>query len=252
MSTSPPAPGPRITSLDEHPRRPGRVSVFIDGVVIGRLSLDQIADLGAHEGSLVTPALQRDLEVAVRRTALLDKALDLLAVRARSAGELRRRLVRPRAARRRAPRPDARATPPEAPQAPDPQDIDWVVARLAAQGYLDDAQFARQVARARIVGGGISRRRLQDELYRRGVGRDVAAEAIDDTLSDAQLDEYSAARDAAQKRLRSLGSLERMVLRRRLYGFLARRGYEPDVVHRVMREVLAGHDETEEPGDTAR
>lgn len=251
MSLPPLQPTARITALDEHPRRPGRVSVSIDGAAIGTLSLDQVADLGVREGGPVTVTMRRDLEIGVRRTALLDKALDLLAVRARSAGELRRRLTRPRAAKRRAPRRGAQSTPSDVPQVADPRDIDWVIERLTAQGYLDDAQFARQVARARMVGGGVSRRRLQDELFRRGVGREVAAEAIDDTLDDAQLDEYTAARDAARKRLRSLGSLESRILRRRLYGFLARRGYEPDVVHRVLREVLAGKAGSDAPDESA-
>lgn len=246
MTYPPSTPSQRITGLDEHPRRPGRVAVSIDGATIGVLSLDLVAELGLREGAPVTPALRQDLEIAGRRTALLDKALDLLAVRARSASELRRRLTRPRTASRRAPRGGEQATPPVAVE---PQDLEWVIERLTAQGYLDDAQFARQFARARMVGGGVSRRRLQDELLRRGVGREVAAEAIDETLDDAQLDEYTAARDAARKRLRSLGVLERGVLRRRLYGFLARRGYEPDVVHRVMREVLAGDAEPEESDD---
>lgn len=267
MTSPPPALESRITGLDEHPRRAGRVTVSIDGTPIGALSLDLVADLGVREGVLVSAAMRRDLEIAVRRTALLDKALDLLAVRARSAGELRRRLARPRPATRRPPRGSAPhgsaphgsaprgstrsgKAPASPPEAVPPHDLEWVIERLTAQGYLDDAQFARQFARARIVGGGVSRRRLQDELYRRGVGREIAAEAIDHTLDDAQLDEYQAARAAARKRVRSLGALEPQVLRRRLYGFLARRGYEPDVVHRVMREVLAGGEEPEETGES--
>lgn len=244
MSDTPAFPAARITALEEHPRRKGRVLVSVDGEAIGALSVDLVTDLGVREGGVVTAALRNDLAVAARRTAMLDRALDLLAVRSRSASELRRRLVRPRPTARGAGRGAGRdATAGTAAPPADPQDIDWVIQRLSAQGYLDDAQFARQFARARMVGGGVSRRRLQDELYRRGVGREVAAEAIDHTLDDAQLDEYTAARDAARKRLRALASLDHAVLRRRLYGFLARRGYEPDVVSRVLREVLASDPE---------
>jgi regulatory protein len=200
--------------------------VTVDGANAGVLTLDLVAELGLHEGAPLDWGARHALALAARRTALLDKALDLLAVRARSASELRQRL------RRR----DADAT-----------DITWVIDRLGAQGYLDDAQFARQYARTRIVGGGVSRRRLQDELHRRGVERETASEAIDDTLADVRLDEHSAARDAARKRLRSMGDVDPAVARRRLYGFLARRGYEPDVVSRVLREVLDGRDDEGEP-----
>jgi regulatory protein len=211
-----------VTGLAEHPRRKGRIIVTVDGANAGLLTLDLVTELGLREGMELDWGARHALALAARRTAVLDKALDLLAVRARSSSELRQRL------RRR----DADAT-----------DIAWVLERLVAQGYIDDAQFARQYARTRIVGGGVSRRRLQDELYRRGVERETATEAIDDTLADVRLDEHSAALEAARKRLRSLGGLDAAVVRRRLYGFLARRGYEPDVVSRVLREVLDGRDE---------
>lgn len=201
--------------------------VTVDGASAGVLTVDLVSELGLREGALLDWGARHALALAARRTALLDKALDLLAVRARSASELRQRL------RRR----DA-----------DALDITWVIERLGAQGYLDDAQFARQYARTRIVGGGVSRRRLQDELYRRGVERETASDAIDETLADVHLDEYSAARDAARKRLRAMGDLDPAVARRRLYGFLARRGYEPDVVGRVLREVLGARQDQGETG----
>lgn len=206
-----------ITELREHTRRQGRYVVVVDGEEAGAIGVDAVAELGLRVGLPISPARRAALATLVRRTTLLDRALDLLAVRARSTVELRRRLARLDAS---------------------PDDVDWVEARLRGQGYLDDASFARQYARSRILGGGVARRRIQDELYRRGVQREVALEAIDAALADTQLDEFAAARAAAERRARSLESLDPAVARRRLYGFLARRGYEPGVVSRVVREVL--------------
>ena len=75
-------------------------------------------------------------------------------------------------------------------------------------------------------------------LRQKGIAADVAAEAMDATLSEVSLDEYGAALAVAQKRVRALSSLEPAKRRQRLYAFLARRGYEGDVVRRVMNEVL--------------
>jgi regulatory protein len=154
---------------------------------------------------------------AVSRTLVLDKALDLLAVRARSSRDLRIRLRRAGAA-------DA--------------DISWTIDRLGAQGFVDDAAYARQVARAKVLAGGVSRRKVEKVLRQRGVAGDVAADAIEAALCEVDLDEHGAALAAAQKRLRSLASLDPQVRRQRLYAFLARRGYESDVVRRVLTEVL--------------
>ncbi|HEX7122068.1 MAG TPA: regulatory protein RecX [Gemmatimonadaceae bacterium] len=211
------APAGVVTAIQEHPRRPGRFTVLVDGEDLGAVSVDAIAELGLRVGLPLTPGRRSALTLMVQRTALLDRALDLLAVRARSTVELRRRLARLDAG---------------------PDDVAWVEERLRAQGYLDDTSFARQYARSRLLGGGVSKRRIQDELYGRGVPRETALEGIDAALAETQLDEFAAARAAAERRLRSLQALDPAVARRRLYGFLARRGYEPGVVSRVLREVL--------------
>ena len=197
--------------------RSDRLSVAINGVNLGHVTLDFVADQPVREGRRVSFTEASEIVSAVSRTVVLDKALDLLAVRARSSRDLKIRL-------RRA-------------GAKDP-DIEWTVDRLVAQGFVDDAAYARQVARAKVVSGGVSRRKVVTVLRKRGVPADVASEAIDATLSEVDLDEYGAALAAAQKRVRALASLDAPKRRQRLYAFLARRGYESDVVRRVLKETL--------------
>jgi regulatory protein len=120
--------------------------------------------------------------------------------------------------------------------------VTWVIERLRAQGYLDDADYARQVARSRLVTGGIAKRRVQDELFRKGVDRAAATEAIDETFGEVEHDEYAAALAAGRKRIRVLQSEDVTTQRRRLYAFLARRGFQPDIVGRVVRTLLHGDD----------
>ena len=206
-----------ITGLSGVSNRPDRLRVAINGVVLGDLTLDFVADQGIREGRLVSRRDAEEVLAAVGRTVVLDKALDLLAVRARSSRDLRIRL-------RRAGAPDA--------------EITWAIDRLLAQGFVDDAAYARQVARSKALSGGVSRRKVINVLRQRGVAADVASEAIDATLAEVDLDEHGAALAAAQKRLRALGSLDPSTRRQRLYAFLARRGYENDVVKRVLKEVL--------------
>ena len=198
--------------------RSDRLRIAINGTMIGDVTLDFVADQGVREGRSVSREEASNVVAAVARTRVLDKALDLLAVRARSSRDLRIRL-------RRAGARD--------------HDISWSIDRLAAQGFVDDAAYAREVARAKVLAGGVSRRKVVKVLRQRGVSAEVAEEAIDDTLADVDLDEYGAALAVAQKRLRSLAALAPQVKRQRLYAFLARRGYESDVVRRVLKEVLS-------------
>jgi regulatory protein len=206
-----------VTGLTADAKRAGRVQVEVNGNAVGMAAIDLVGERGLRAGTSLTRTQLEEVLVDTRRTRLLDKALDLLAVRARTSQDLRLRLLR---------------------VTTEDDDIAWVIARLTTQGFVDDAAYARSLARGRILSGGVSRRRVESELRRRGVAPRVAAEAIEETFADARFDEHDAAVTAARRRVRALTSLDEASRRRRLYAWLARRGYQPDVIQRVLREVL--------------
>ena len=113
-------------------------------------------------------------------------------------------------------------------------DADDAIRRLVANGLLDDAKYAEQYARSKMLATGTSRRRLTQDLYRKGIGSDVAASAIDNVVADEEIDTSAMIERVAQKKLAQLGDLEPLVLRRRLFAFLARRGYDVDEIKRVV------------------
>jgi regulatory protein len=147
----------------------------------------------------------------------------MLEARARAVTELRRLLIK-------------KGEPPD--------DVDAAIERLRASGLLDDANFARQLARSKALGGGHSRRRIQQELAKRGVARDVSDQAIAQVFEEEGVDEGASIERVARKRLRTLTGVDGATRKRRLYGFLARRGYDSDAIARVLRVVLDHDDET--------
>ena len=152
------------------------------------------------------------------RRSTYERALDMLESRARAVDELRRLLKR-------------KGEPPD--------EIEAAIERLRAAGILDDANFARQLARSKALGAGLSRRRIQLELTRRGVTRDISDRAIEDVFAEERVDEDAAIERVARKKLRTLSKLDVPTQRRRLYGYLARRGYDTDDISRVTRQLLA-------------
>jgi regulatory protein len=84
---------------------------------------------------------------------------------------------------------------------------------------------------------GFSRRRLQQELAKRGVARDVADSAIVEVLHDDEIDEAANIERVARKKLRALRGLDEETQRRRLFAFLARRGYDVDDVRTVVERL---------------
>jgi regulatory protein len=141
------------------------------------------------------------------------RSLDMLARAPRSVRDLRRRLLR---------------------KGEGEADVDAAIERLTAAGLLDDAAFARAFVRTKVASQGFSRRRLQQELAKRGVARDVADAAIVEVLHDDEVDEVANIERAALKKLRTLRGLDEDTRRRRLYGYLARRGYSVDDVRVVL------------------
>ena len=116
----------------------------------------------------------------------------------------------------------------------DAETVDRVITRLLSQGLLDDSAFAQSFARARVVGAHHSRRRIQQDLARKGVARDVSDAAINTVFEAEGVDQQAIVEQVARKKLRLLAKLDPVVRKRRLYGFLARRGYDGTDIRRAM------------------
>ncbi|MEX2421516.1 MAG: regulatory protein RecX [Actinomycetota bacterium] len=149
-----------------------------------------------------------------KRKDIHERALGLLAVRQRSRRELERRLVQ---------------------AGFEPDAVGQELQRLEAVGLIDDAAFARAVVESRMGRRGESRRSVAGKLALAGVDRGIATEVLD----DAGIDEQTAADQLAVTRSSRLRGLEPQVAFQRLCGFLARRGYAPDVARRAARRALA-------------
>ena len=203
-----------VTAVVPDARREGRLAVCVDGQPAAVISLGDLERLGISPGATVDLAA---LAEADADCALYDRALRLLAARSRSAAEIRRRLRRDGAPAER---------------------IERVIKTLESRGLLDDAAHARAVTRSRVRSRAASSRRIEQELRRQGVAADVATEAISEVFADEAIDEAVVAEAVARKRAALLGDLPGPVQRRRLYGYLARRGYSPDIVRAAVEAVL--------------
>jgi regulatory protein len=113
-------------------------------------------------------------------------------------------------------------------------DADDAIRRLLDNGLLNDAKFAEQFARSKMLSTGASKRRVTQDLYRKGIKGDVATQAIANVVEQDEIDPAAVIERVARKKLSQLGDLEPVILRRRLFGFLARRGYDLDEIKRVV------------------
>ena len=206
----------RITSLPPQKHDPERLSVFVDGEFRMGLAAEIAHAANLRVGDGVDEARLAELERRDRTWQAREAALRLLAVRPRSAVELARRL------RMKGYGPDV---------------AEEVIGRLRELGMVDDAVFAGMLARDRVRLRPQGSRRLANELRQKGVDEETARTAIRETMEGEATDERDLARRAAAKWKPRPGE-ESPSARRRLHGFLARRGFDGDVIREVMDETL--------------
>jgi regulatory protein len=117
---------------------------------------------------------------------------------------------------------------------------------------LDDERFAKAYLRGRLRFSPRSPALLRTELRKRGIAVELAGEAVEAVLQEEEVDKAHLSRKAARRWVRKqssgaqdhlLGtrfSPEREKARRRLYGYLARRGFRGDASRAGME---AGEEE---------
>jgi regulatory protein len=118
-----------------------------------------------------------------------------------------------------------------------PEEIERTIERLTETGLLNDERFALSYSRTKLSGSGASRRRIAQALARKGIPRELSERAVDQVIEDEGIDTAANLEKIAKKKLASYGDLEPHEIRRRLYGFLARRGYDIDEIRRVVAGV---------------
>lgn len=217
----------KVTALEPQKNNPERLNLHVDGEFRCGIALEIVMGAGLRVGDEITPERLAELERQDVRWKAREVALGLLAYRPRTAEELRRRLAR-------------KDFPDDVVQA--------TVDDLAERGFVDDAEFAAMFVRDRVRSKPRGKRRLVQELRARGVAAATAARAVDRTLEEEERSEADLALEAAQAWARRNLTSHRqtdgveLVLKRRLYGYLARRGFDSDAIRGAMARILGGND----------
>jgi regulatory protein len=146
-------------------------------------------------------------------------ALRLLNFRPRSENELRRRLTQ-----KNLPREAVEAT----------------VDQLKKEGWVDDEKFARLYALSRMQSGSFGKGRVRRELTQRGLSGALIESGM---TAIADIDEAAAAQGLVEKRLATMRGLSLDAKKRRLHGFLMRRGFSSQVIFRVLGKFLGAMEE---------
>ncbi len=114
--------------------------------------------------------------------------------------------------------------------------VEEVLERLERVGLVDDTEYARAYLAGRWGRRPTGWTRLRQELRGRGVGDEAidAARAILEQREGGAADEVATARRVIVQAQRRYASLEPRVRQQRLYGLLARRGFDGETIRRAL------------------
>jgi len=104
------------------------------------------------------------------------------------------------------------------------------IRRLEVLRYLDDPAYAERWIASRLTRGPFGTARLRAELLRKGLSEDVTDGALGRAL--AEVDQETLARRVVALKQRRGSSLSR----RQTFRLLRQRGFEEDVISRIMGE----------------
>ena len=178
-----------ITDLKQGVKNPNRVNVFINGKYSFSLDLTQVVDFKLKIGKEITNQQLLEYKKASEFGKLYQRTLEWVLIRPRAEKEIRdylfRKLRKSSSGTFRS-RPSSRGSlttfAPAGAQVSS-EDIselsDNILKRLLARGYVDDRRFAEFYVENRFVKKGISRKRLQMELMKKGVAREIIDEVLE-------------------------------------------------------------------------
>ena len=200
----------KITAIRAGKGRQKRVNMFLDG----KFAFSLEAEVAVKDGLRVGQELSaNEVETLVKQERFhrcLDTAARYLSYRPRSESELRERLHR---------------------RGFDDSNVEAVIGRLKEQGLVDDIAFAQFWKDNRESFSPRSQRLTKLELRRKGIANDIINQVVD-TVSD----DDSAYR-AALGKAHILPLSDYQGFRRRLGGYLKRRGFDYEVINYTVQRL---------------
>ena len=182
------------------------LAVLEDGSIL-RIGEGEVVEFALYAGRELSEEEAEGLQAAARRGELKSKAIELLMRKPQSRKELGRKLAEWEAS---------------------PEEAEAVCDRMEELGYLNEAECAGRIVR-HYAAKGFGERKLRDELYRRGIPRELWEEA----LAQIEDEENASAIDAfLEKKLK--GSHDPKELKK-ASDALARRGFSWSEISDALR-----------------
>ena len=204
----------KITDIQPHSKIPSHHQLFLDDKPFVVIPSNLIENLGLRVGLEIESQTIEKLIAADEAMRAKNYALNILRENIYSKTQMTRQLER---------------------EGFKEQAIDTIIAELIQSGHIRDRQYAEKWVQRRQKSNPKGRAVLKQELIDKGVDPETAEQVLAEVKTE---DEKRLALQIAQKQSKKYKNLPAHVAKRRLHGFLARRGFESETILQVIEKVL--------------
>jgi len=194
-----------ITKISKAVKTEGRYNVFVDEEYSFSLDESQLVNLELKKGQDLGEEELAKLKTVSDFGKSYIRAVDLISRRQRSEKEIRDYAWKKQWT---------------------PEIRDRVVQRLKERRYLNDERFAESFVRSRTNNRNFSKRKMQLELIKKGIGQEI----IERVLAESEFDELESLKNLVAKKRGQYESDQKLIQ------YLARQGFRYDDIKRVLGE----------------
>ena len=207
---------PVITKLERQKHNDTRVSVFVDGEYSFSLSDELIIEYKVAVGKDVTVLPLKEMAEEDEFKRAMACAFKHMSLSEKSEKQLREHLEKKEFSEKI---------------------IEKTVARLKELNYIDDLSYARAFVEHTSASG---KKAILYKLKSKGISEEIINEALEDVSDESQLEN---AVELLKKQMPRYEKYDNYEKKRRLNGFLARKGYDWDIISEAIDRVFSENED---------
>jgi regulatory protein len=199
-----------ITKIESQKKNPRRRSVFIDGKFAFGVDEEVISRLGLKKAESLTEQKIKQILRQKNENEAKDIALRFLSFRRRTEKEVQDKLQK---------------------KGFDDKTIKKTIEKLKEYDLINDLEFAIAWVKERLAYKPRGKKLLRQELWKKGIKKEI----IDQVIQELCQDEDKSALELLEKMKNRYKNLEPQVAKRRMYGYLLRRGFSYETAKNALK-----------------
>ena len=205
----------QITQIQVQKKNKERYSLYHEDTFLLGVSIQTLITYNLKKGTILDEGLVLDIQNQEEQSRCKDYLLGLLARRDHSLQELKTKGLKKGYSSNR---------------------LDTVLASLLELNYVDNTRFAERYIHDAVELKKWSLNRIASELQKKGISRSVYTPILNQYSTDLWLTQMQA---LVKKNYRKFTRIESDKRKKKLYDFLARKGYSPTLIWSHMNNLLS-------------